>query len=994
MSWFVEFGVLGPLRVVDGGREVDIRRGISRTLLTVLLLRVGDTASATGLMEILWGDEPPRNPANALQIQISHLRKALSTEPPSGQPIVTRPGGYTLDVEPTSIDAVRFERLLAGVAPMDEIVDDSRARADLDRLEVALALWRGDALVDVAGEGFAQGARARLDEMRWGANEQRIDVLLALGRHRDAVGEVGRLIAEQPLRERLHEQLMLALYRCGRQADSLRAYDAARVTLVDELGLDPGPGLQHLQQQVLGHDPALEWVPAVAPSAVATASERSERGGRSATWRRNFVPAPLTQLIGRAVELDRLTDLMATARLVTLTGPGGAGKTRLAIDLAGREPADTPVWYVDLSSIELPELVASTVAASLGATTGPNEQPGEVVASALSGEAGLLVLDTCEHVLSGAASLVRAVLERAPRMRVLATSRRPLLVAGEAAWPVPPLGVASPDAESVEAISSSPAVQLFCERARGVRPDFTLTEENAAAVAGICLALDGLPLAIELAAARTDVVVPATILRRLQNRFDLLVDGAADAAERQQTLRGAIDWSINLLTEPQRRFFARLGAFSGGFDLRAAEEVAGEGTDDPLGVLAGLVRHSMVVTDGADRFHLLDTLRAYAGELLAGLDADETRRRHAEHYTQLAERFEALVRGPEQADALRRLRTEIANFRSALEWSLAVGDVDVATRLAGSLAWFWALDGRLDVATRHLRRAVEVESATPAARAKVLWGYSLLVAGLGYLDAALEAGQRSTAIARELGDDAAIGSGLNAVAVGAWSLGDLDTAIVAHDEAIERFAAAGDIWGESICRVLRARTALDLGDPDAATRLQSALDTARRCGDVHVLGLGLCLLAELQASEGAHDEAIRTATESLVLQESIGYIEGTISALHLLARFHAAVGDDCAARAELLRGLRLAWKMQHAAAICEAIEGLAMVASRAGDTATAGQLVGVARAERARRNLKVRPRDSPEEVAAVGAPSSLTGLRPSVRADSRPIADVVAELLV
>jgi predicted ATPase/DNA-binding SARP family transcriptional activator len=982
----MDFRVLGPLSVQEGADGVEIRRGISRTLLIALLLRARETVHATSLMEVLWGDDQPRNPANALQIQVSYLRKTLASGSTAArQPIVTRPGGYTIDIEPDALDAVRFERLLTEASPLAGVRSDATVDAEMRAIDEALALWRGDALSDVAGEPFAQGTATRLEDMRWRAHEQRIDLLLTMGRHREAVGELGALVLEQPLRERFHEQLVLAMYRCGRQADALRAVNTARSTLVDELGLDPGPALQALERSVLSQAPSLDWEP-LTPAAVVVEPTPTV----PAEWRRNFVPAPLTALIGRESEVSRVRELLARSRLVTLTGPGGSGKTRLAIDISAQEAVEGQVWYVDLSSIDLAELVASTVADALGATTGPNGDAGEVAASALAAETGLLVLDTCEHVLTGASNLASTVLRRAPGMRVLATSRRPLAVAGESAWPVPPLGVAPVDADSTEMIRSSPAVALFCERAQDVRPDFELSADNAADVAGICLALDGLPLAIELAAARADVLSPHAILDRLQNRFDLLVQGATDVAARQQTLRGAIDWSVELLSDEQRRFFARLGAFAGGFDLDAAEAVAGDGSQDALTLLSSLVRHSMVAIEGGDRFRLLDTLRAYAAEMLADLDADDTRRRHAHYYTQLAERSESLVRGAGQGEALARLRTDVPNFRAALEWSLSIGDLDIAARLAGSLAWFWSLDGRLDVADHHLRRAIAIESVPAETRAKVLWGYSLLVAGLGHLDEALEAGEASTALARESGDSAAIGYGLNAAAVAHWALGDLDAAVTAHDEAIERFVAVGDLWGESICRVLRARTAIDRGDADAEERLRAGLDVARRCGDAHVIGVALGLLAHLQADRGERSSAAESAYESLRLQESIGYTEGTIAALHRLARIHLESGDTADAKVELLRSLRLAWKMQHAAAICEALENLAQIAFDDGDDRAAMQLLCVAETERAVRNLPVRPADRPTiEKLQSHLRSSIIGGAPETLA----VADTVARLL-
>ena len=949
----MEFEVLGPLRVVDGGVDHEIRRGIPRVLLTALAIRAPEMVNASTLMELAWDDDQPRNPANALQIQISYLRKALTAGGADGvQPIVTRPGGYALEVDVDDVDALRFEALVEATVPIELVETQLDALEGLRALDEALALWRGDALEDVRDHPFATGTAARLDEMRWGACEQRCDTLLALGRHMEAIGDLTSLVSEQPLRERFHEQLILALYRSGRQADALRAYESARMILVDELGLDPGPALQQLERDVLAQEPSLDWQPLAGPA--------SDRTAPTAVWRQNFVPAPVTGLIGREEELQRVGELLDRSRLVTLTGPGGAGKTRLAIDLAGQAQTEGSVLYVDFSPIDLAELVGPTVAAALGTTIGPGDDPVDVVASSLATEQGLLVVDTCEHVLPGVAALVSAVLRRAPAVRVLATSRRPLAVAGETAWPVPPLGVAAPDTESFEVLAAAPAVRLFCERAQAVRPDFELNRDNAADVANICLALDGLPLAIELAAARADVLTPDATLERLHDRFDLLVEGAADAAERQQTLRGAIDWSVDLLTAEQRRFFARLGSFSGGFDLEAVEYVASEADEDALALLSALVRHSMVVPDGPGRHRLLDTVRAYAEELLAGLDADATRRRHAEFFTGLAERLERVIRGPDQAQALRRLRADIPNLRAAIEWSLAVGDLDLAARLAGSLAWFWILDGRLDVADRHLRRAATIGGVPPAIRAKVLGGYALLAAGLGNLDEALTAARSGTDQAREAGDDTAIGFGLNATAVALWALGDLDAAAVAHDEAIDRYVAAGDAWGEAVCRVLRARTALDAHDPEGEDRLRDALLAARRCGDAHVEGIALGLLAEAEGRQGRTDAAVATAAESLRLHESIGYTEGTVASLRVLARLHRGAGEPAAAHEVLLRSLRLAWKMQHLAAICESLEELARLAMDSGDPERARVLLVVAEAERLRHDLPLRSQDQPQ----------------------------------
>lgn len=991
----MEFSVLGPLRVNESDEEIVIRKGISRRLLLALLLQPRHVVSSHALMEILWGDELPQNPANALQIQVSYLRRTLAAGSLDGsQPIRTQAGGYAVDVDPDQVDVHRFERLTAAIPPVDALRNHATAIASLGLVEEALGLWWGDALADVIGEPFVMGTVTRLDEMRWRCIETRIDLLLLLGRHREVTETAATLLAEQPLRERLYEQLMLALYRSGRQAEALSTFDRARELLVEELGLDPGPGLQKLQVAVLAQDPTLDQPrllpPAlpdpIAPSAASPVHGASAMHGAS-------VPAPTTRLIGRETELARIAEMAGRHRMMTLTGPGGSGKTRLAIELARASARDQTVWFVDLGALELPDLVAQTVAVAVGAKIGPGQDPAETVAAMLSTERGVLVLDTCEHVLGAAAHVASTVLRRAPDVAVLATSRRALGIGGEIAWPVPPLAIAPPDATDPDTIGGAASVKLFCARAEAVRPDFALTVHNAADVAAICASLDGLPLAIELAAARIDVLEPSAIRTRLHDRFALLTDGAADAAARQQTLLGTIEWSVELLTEAQQSFFARLGVFSGGFDLDAARQIAFVGSpadhDVALDLLVALVRHSMVVRDRPDRFRLLDTLRVYAADLLAELDADDTRRRHAIHYTAVAEELELAIRGLHQADALGRLRAEIANFRAAAEWSVVVGDLGIATRLSGALAWFWTLDGHLNIANHHLRQAVEFTDAPPAARAKVLWGYSLLVASLGDLENALDAGRLSTELAREAQDDAAIGAGLNAVAVAQWALGDMDASIISHDEAIERFAAADDSWGESVCRTLRARTALDISAPDADELLDRAVDAAERSGDAHVIALALGLVAQLHERRGELDEAITNADESLRLHDSIGYTEGAISALHLLARLETKLNHGEIARQHLCRGLRLGRKMQHAAGVCEALEGLAVLSHRSGDLHGAARILRAVDEERAVRKLHVRP-DDECALDALRAALAEARFRPGRR---ESIDDLVAELL-
>ena len=449
----VRVGILGPLDVRIGGTPVQIRRGISRTMLIALALHVGETLNADALMELLWGESQPQNPVNALQVQMSHLRKVLEHATGDARSlIITRAGGYALDIETEDIDAIRFERLVREANTSTAFGPHGHPLA-LDLLDEALALWRGDALIDVAGQAFAAGETTRLTELRWAAIEARNDLRLSTGGHRELVGELRAAVDAQPLRERFHEQLMIALYRSGRQGDALRAYESARRALVEELGIGPGPRLQHVEKLILEQDESLDWTQK--PSDVESgAPTEIVRPGSSVGRTRSELPLSVTSLIGRSVEMDRIAELLRRARVVTLTGPGGAGKSRLAIEAAHREAATREVWYVELSAVSAPDLVSATVAMCLGVSVQPDDDPIDRVVTALSLQRGLLLLDTCEHAVGAVADLVSGIARYCRDVTVLATSRRPLGVAGEVAWPVPPLALAPTQVVSADAASS------------------------------------------------------------------------------------------------------------------------------------------------------------------------------------------------------------------------------------------------------------------------------------------------------------------------------------------------------------------------------------------------------------------------------------------------------------------------------------------------------------------------------------------------------------
>src|SRR5436309_4274744 len=585
-----QFGLLGPLSVSSDGEPIALGRQKRLALLAVLLLEANQVVSSDRLIDALWGEDPPETARNTIQVYISQLRKLL----PDGA-LETAPPGYRLVIEADSVDLFEFMRLSEKGRTALGAADAAGAA---DALRAALALWRGAPLADLPWEPFAQAEIVRLEELRLAALEDRIEADLALGRHGQLVGELERLVAEQPFRERLRAQLMLALYRSGRQADALAVYQRARRTLVDELGIEPSESLRQLERAILAHDPALN-----APQARPGLPRRA--------------PIPATPLLGRERELAALADVVRDedTRLVTLTGTGGIGKTRLALELVRRLAPE----YRDgsavaaIATLREPAHVAGAILEALEIPeVGPN--PEEELTRALATSELLLLVDNFEQVLPAARNIAD-LLAAAPALKVVVTSRAPLHIAAEREFPVPPL-------------AEDEAAELFIARAQAANPSFELTEQNAAAVAELCARLDGLPLAIELAAARTKLLPPATLLARLGNRLELLTGGRRDAPQHQQTLRMTLDWSYDLLDAAAQRLFAQVGVFAGGFTLTSAEAVC----DEPvLEALDALVNESLVrqreVAGGEPRFSMLEIVREYALERLTSRDETEELRR-------------------------------------------------------------------------------------------------------------------------------------------------------------------------------------------------------------------------------------------------------------------------------------------------------------------------------------------------------------------------------
>jgi predicted ATPase/DNA-binding SARP family transcriptional activator len=948
----VDFSVLGPLQVRVSEESVAIRRGLPRLLLTYLLLHPGESIAASVLAERIWYEEPPSDPGNAVHQVVSYIRRTLGSR--RGFPLRTTGSGYALDVSPDAVDAHRFAALVRGCGP-----DPAQALATLDE---ALALWRGEPLVDAAALPWAAPHIAELEELHLQAQERRLACLLDLGRHVDAIPQAQALAAAYPLRESLRASLMLALYRSGRQSDALAAAEALRRTLVDELGLDPSPEVLDLERRILNHDPALAAPPArvvTSPRPAAPPSRTlDDTAGPAQQTRHPGVPRALTSLIGRDEEVAAVTAALEDVGLLTLTGPGGTGKTRLALAVLEAD-GHRNVWFADLSGAADDAMVSSVVAAATGTPTAPDIDVVDAIVEKLSDSKGVLLLDNCEHVLRATAKITSAVLRHCPDVQQLATSRRPLGVTGEVTWPVPPLGLPPTDRHgSIADVLAAPSVELFVHRAAMVIPSFRIDETNVADVAAICRALDGLPLAIELAAAHVDVLSPAGIRRRLDNRFALLVSAASDVAERQQTLRAAISSSVDLLQPDERVLFRQLGVFVGSFDLDAAAAVSGSSDrddNDCFRRVTSLARQSLVTRAGSDRYRLLDSLRAYAREMLVQSPEEAVvRRRHAEHHLSLAEEADTQVRTRAQQAWLDLLREIQPDLRAALAWSLDGNAPEIGARLVAALAWFWTLEGLLAEAQSWLHRAEQVSITDPRVRSRVLLGVGLVAAPLGHLERARDACATAVELSRSVGEDRGAGDALITLGVALWGLDDLDGAAAAHDEAIQRFADPGDQWRRDVAVVLRARTAVDRGDADATERVNVALSAARRSGDAHLLGLALTQRARDALRTSRAEEAVAAAGDALHAYRRIHYREGEAAALTLLARAHLICGgaDAHSLAADAARqALETAASINHRGALCHAVETLAAVHAAAGDDQRALVLLEVAAADRHARTL-------------------------------------------
>ncbi|WP_433221858.1 BTAD domain-containing putative transcriptional regulator [Microtetraspora malaysiensis] len=858
----MQFGILGPLRVrTPEGKPVSVGGARPRALLAMLLLDAGRPVGIDRLIDGQYGDDPPAGAANAIQAHVSRLRRAL----PPGL-IEFHGGGYRLAVDPEDVDAHRFERLAReGRRLLAAGHHEHAARS----LRDALALWRGPVLADVGDAPFAPPRTARLEEARLEAREDLVEAELALPEGA-STAELRELVAAYPLRERLRGQLMRALHASGQQAAALAVYEEARRLLADELGADPSPELAEIHLAILRG-----------------AEQRPERvAGRG-------LPAQLTSFVGRAAELERLGALR-DARLITLTGPGGAGKTRLAIETARRRGGD--VRFVDLSPLDGGGQVPQAVLGALGLRETGLRSPdagrldaADRIATALADRELLIVLDNCEHVIAAAAVLVRRLLDDCPGLAVLATSREPLGLTGETLVPLTPLAVAPPEAD-LDRAAAYPAVRLFADRAAAVRPGFTMTPE----VVEICAALEGLPLAIELAAARVRSFTVAEIAARLgeHGRFALLSRGDRTASERHRTLHAVVEWSWSLLSADERAMARRFSVFSGGASLEAVERICG-----PAEVLADLVDKSLVEASGG-RYRMLDTIRLFCAERLA--EAGEERRlrdAHAAYFLDLARRADPWLRRAAQLDWLARLSAEHSNFDAALRHAVPA-DPETALRLIAALSAYRWLSGRRGQATASALDLL-VRLGGPAAEPPPGLEEEYVLCVLAAVpDVLPEQWARAAEIMGSLGNElrhpfAAVMWGMVA---GPPEPGSLRT---------RQFGS--DPWGRAVVLLGQGTMSLLGGEVAEAERLLAAsLVGFRAAGERWGMAQGFEWLGTITSWRGDRARAREMWAGALDLHEQLGALEEMVDVLCRRAGTVLREGDADGAAADLRRAAELA----------------------------------------------------------------------------------------
>ncbi|QWF78948.1 hypothetical protein HUW46_02348 [Amycolatopsis sp. CA-230715] len=901
--------MLGPFEVrTDDGALADVPGARLRGLLAALALTPGHVVGKAALVDWIWGEHPPADATNALQRLVSRLRKALPAGVVEGQA-----NGYRLAIEPDAVDAVRFERLLGH-------------GKDPRRLREALALWRGAAMqdVDLPDSTNFTAAVTRLEGLRLSALEDRFDADVDLGHGAELVTELTDLVAANPVRERLVVALMRALAASGRDTEALLVYQRTRETLADTLGVDPSPEL----------------------SAVHVALLRGELGRREENRKTNL-RAELTSFVGKDADVAAVRDLVAGHRLTTLIGPGGSGKTRLAKETARTLVGELPdgVWFVELAASGADGDVAQAVLTGLGLrdtllATSPAADPVGGIITAIRDREVLLILDNCEHVIEAAAAFADRVLGDCRGLRILATSREPLGITGEALWQVEPLSL--PGDGDPGGIAASPAIRLLRDRVGAVRKDLGTDEHALSTMARICRALDGMPLAIELAAARLRTMTIEQLANRLDDRFHLLTSGSRTALPRHKTLRAVVDWSWELLTGAERTVLRRLSVFSGGASLEAAERVCGD--ERALDLLTSLAEKSLLVTEGdlAPRYRMLTTIREYAADRLAEAgETDLIRQAHLTYFTELAETAEPHLRRTEQLEWLAKLEADHDNIIAAMRGAIAAADAQAAMRLAAAAGWYWWTGGRRAEGNELMIAATTIPGAV-ADDVKALT-YTLVVgfmtSGRGDEHLAEDWIHEAYRLSRNSSRRSPL---LELITPLERMLREPGSAVSAWEPLLDN----EDPWVRALATLQAGKMRIMLGQDVAAARahVEAALAGFRAIGERFGIALALSLLAELLAMRGEYTAACEHYEQAIAVITEVGAVEDVIRLRTEQAQLHWLHGDRDASAAALAEAERIAEGVTWPHALVEVALTKAELARLGGDIAEARRQLGLATA--------------------------------------------------
>jgi predicted ATPase/DNA-binding SARP family transcriptional activator len=964
VRWRIE--ILGGLRAVQGDRVLTrFRTQKTGSLLAYLAYYSQRSHLRDALIELFWPDGDPSAGRNNLSRELSWLRQHL--EPPSlppGTVIAADRAGIRLNPVAVATDVDAFEAALRAAERAASPVESAQHLAE------AIEAYGGELL-----PGFYDGWI--LQEREW-LTDRYFQALRQLLAHMEQAGELPRAleyarqgVRADPLREEAHRDLMRLLAAAGQPAAALRQYRELERLLKQGLDAEPAAAIQALARDIKRLP---DRSPQCLPSSPVLDPPKPSAHPHN-------LPLQLTSFIGREQQMAEVHQLLATRRLVTLVGAGGCGKTRLALQVAADllEAYADGVWLVELAALADSALLSQTVASALGVREQPGRSLSQTLVDYLKPRSLLLVLDNCEHLLTACAHLAEGLLHGCPNLQILATSREGLGLVGEQTYRVPSLSLPDPEhLPPLERLPDFESVQLFADRAVLSQPTFVLTAANAAAVAQLCVRLGGIPLAIELAAVRVKALSVQQIAARLDDRFRLLTGGSRTAMPRQQTLRALIDWSYDLLTDPERMLLRRLSAFAGGWTLAAAEAVCvGGGIEewDVLDLLTALVEKSLVQYEQQEeaRYRLLETIRQYGRDrLLEAGESDSVRHRHLAFFLRLAERAGPELSGAKPAAWVERLEREHDNLRAALTWSQTAGRAEAGLRLAGALGWFWEMRGYWQEGAEWLVVLLTGPGAEArtAVRAKALFGAGKLawylgdyrteralyeeslavfrelgdrhgiataLGGLGSVDGSRALREESLALFRELGDRHGTASSLGGLGWEALYQGEFRTAQALYEESVAIFRDLGDRYGILTSLDGMGRVALHQGDHGTARALyEESLATARELGAISSITVSLDHLGLIAQEEGDYAAARTLYEECLVIRREVADTWGiawTLVHLGLLARRQEDYGT---ARSLLEECLALRRKLGKKETIASSLFNLGLLARTEGDFATAG----------------------------------------------------------